>query len=195
MIFREDVTGLWLGLLLAAIVSLAAAAALARLAGQWPGMWAALGAIGLLIIGSAAGVGLSIQPEWRSQRDTAIALVSAGTPGAVVALAAAFCIARAPWSRRLKAVGVVALAALIVQFSMIFALAARAEWLSTAEPAPEVPGTSAVASDIIRDVAWLGTPVAALALAGVVLFSLATPRALGRAKGLAAGPDSSLGSE
>ena len=172
MVFEGDPTGLWLALLLVAIVSLTFVAAVAHGTRQLPAMWAVLAVLALLVIGSAAGSGLYIQPQWRSQRDTALALLAVGIPAAVLALAAAVLIARASWPRAPKGLAATALAALVAQFSVIFTLSARTQWLSTEEPAPGAPGAAATLGDVLWDVAWLGTPIAALAFGAVVLVGI-----------------------
>ncbi|OGO52247.1 MAG: hypothetical protein A2148_06295 [Chloroflexi bacterium RBG_16_68_14] len=172
MLFEDDPTGIWLVLLVAAIVSLTAAAIFARWARQPSAMWAALALLALLLIGSATGAGLSVQPEWRSQQDTALALLAVGIPGAALVFAGLSAVARTSWPRELKLAGEAALAALAAEFATILTIAARAQWTVTEEPLPGAPAPSRPIAQLLMDIGWFASAITALAFAAIVFAAI-----------------------
>src|SRR3972149_5837459 len=84
-----------------------------------------------LVLGSFAAMGLWLQPQWRSQGDTATVLVFVVIVGGPLVWATTAAIARAPWLKGIKVATMAAYVALVTSFSMLYMIYSMPDWLTT----------------------------------------------------------------
>lgn len=117
-------TATGLGVIVAAIFSVAAVLRMIRVMGQELALTALLAFMfAILVLALPASGDLSIQPQWRSREDSAGLIALLAVLLAPPYLAATYLMAAAEWPQGLKVVALSALSAVVVTAMVLWALA------------------------------------------------------------------------